>query len=349
MDTTPDSSLLRLPRLFVQICALNEEETIGQVIRSIPRVIPGLQSVSVIVVDDGSTDHTVEEAIGAGADCIVRHVGNKGLARSFQDGLDACLEQGADIIVNIDADGQYRGEDIPILIEPILRGRADVVIGDRQVGGLKHFSPTKRLLQKLGSWIVQQASGISIPDAVSGFRAYSREAALRLFVTGQFSYTVQTLIQSGKLGLAVASVPITAHHTPRPSRLHRGMLHFISQQALILLRTYVAYEPVKMFGALAAPFLLIGTILLIRLLLRFAEQGWQLPGNVQSLIVGSISLAIGLLLLITGIIADRVRETRWLLEEILYRVRRQAASIPHDVLNASSALLSYGVEAHKHE
>jgi glycosyltransferase involved in cell wall biosynthesis len=267
-------------------------------------------------------------------------VGNKGLARSFQDGLDACLEQGADIIVNIDADGQYRGEDIPILIEPILHGRADVVIGDRQVGGLEHFSPAKRLLQRLGSWIVRQASGISIPDAVSGFRAYSREAALRIFVTSRFSYTVQTLIQSGKLGLVVASVPITARYTPRPSRLHRGMLHFISQQALILLRTYVAYEPIKMFGALAAPFLLIGTILLIRLLLRFAEQGWQLPGNVQSLVAGSVSLAIGLLLLITGIIADRVCENRRLLEEILYRVRRQAASGPHDTPGTSTSLLT---------
>ena len=335
----PDTSQLRLPRLFVQICALNEEETIGQVIRSIPRTIPSLQSVSVIVVDDGSTDHTVEEAIGAGADYIVRHVGNKGLARSFQDGLDACLEHGADIIVNIDADGQYRGEDIPILIEPILHGRADVVIGDRQVGSLEHFSPAKRLLQRLGSWIVRQASGVSIPDAVSGFRAYSREAALRIFVTSRFSYTVQTLIQSGKLGLVVASVPITARYTPRPSRLHRGMLHFIGQQALILLRTYVAYEPIKMFGALAAPFLLIGTILLIRLLLRFAEQGWQLPGNVQSLVAGSVSLAIGLLLLITGIIADRVCENRRLLEEILYRVRRQAASGTHDTPGTSTSLL----------
>jgi len=226
------------------------------------------------------------------------------------------------------------------LIEPILHGRADVVIGDRQVGGLEHFSPAKRLLQRLGSWIVRQASGISIPDAVSGFRAYSREAALRIFVTSRFSYTVQTLIQSGKLGLVVASVPITARYTPRPSRLHRGMLHFISQQALILLRTYVAYEPIKMFGALAAPFLLIGTILLIRLLLRFAEQGWQLPGNVQSLVAGSVSLAIGLLLLITGIIADRVCENRRLLEEILYRVRRQAASGPHDTPGTSTSLLT---------
>jgi hypothetical protein len=329
--------------LFVQICDLNEEETICQLIRSIPRTIPGLQSVSVIVVDDGSTDRTVEKAIEANANCIVRHASKKGLARSFQDGLDACLERGADIIVNIDADGQYRGEDIPALIAPILRGQADVVIGDRQVSNLEHFSPAKRMLQRLGSWIVQQASGISVSDAVSGFRAYSREAALRLFVTSQFSYTVQTLIQSGKLGLVVASVPINARHTPRPSRLHRGMLHFISQQALILLRTYVAYEPIKMFGALATPFLLTGVGLLTRLLLRFAEQGWQLPGNVQSLIVGSISLALGLLLLITGIIADRVCENRRLLEEILYRVRRQATSVPPDVLGASSEPLSSAV------
>ncbi|WP_169237251.1 glycosyltransferase family 2 protein [Candidatus Roseilinea sp. NK_OTU-006] len=335
MDATSICPPPKSPRLFVQICALNEEESIGNVIRTIPRDIPGIASVSVLVVNDGSTDHTVEEAAQAGADLIVQHVGNKGLARSFQDGLDVCLERGADIIVNIDADGQYRGEDIPALIEPIRRGQADVVIGDRQVSGLEHFSPAKRLLQKLGSWTVWQASGVAIPDAVSGFRAYSREAALRLIVTSQFSYTVQTLIQSGKLGLVVASVPITARHTPRPSRLHRGTLHFISQQAMILLRTYVAYEPIKMFGALAAPFLLVGAGLLARLLLRFAEQGWQLPGNVQSLIVGSISLAIGLLLLITGVIADRVRENRRLLEEILYRIRRQAARGPHEALSAN--------------
>jgi len=326
MDAKSITLPIRPSRLFVQICALNEEETIGQVIRAIPRAIPGVQSVSVVVVNDGSTDHTVEEAVKAGADLIVQHVGNKGLARSFQDGLDVCLEYGADIIVNIDADGQYQGEDIPTLIAPILRGQADVVIGDRQVGSLEHFSPAKRLLQKLGSWIVQQASGISIPDAVSGFRAYSREAALRLFVTSQFSYTVQTLIQASKLGLVVTSVPITARHTPRPSRLHRGTLHFITQQVLILLRTYIAYEPIKMFGALAAPFLLVGVSLLVRLLLRFAEQGWQLPGNVQSLVVGSISLAIGLLLLITGIIADCIRENRRLLEEILYRTRHHACA-----------------------
>lgn len=337
MDAT---SITALPRLFAQICALNEQESIGSVIRSIPRHIPGIASVTVVVVNDGSTDRTVEEAVNAGADFIIQHVGNKGLARSFQDGLDACLERGADIIVNIDADGQYCGEDIPALIDPIRRGQADVVIGDRQVGNLEHFSPAKRLLQKLGSWTVQQASGISIPDAVSGFRAYSREAALRLFVTSQFSYTVQTLIQSGKLGLVVVSVPVTARHTPRPSRLHRGTLHFISQQALILLRTYIAYEPIRMFGALAAPFLLIGVGLLARLLLRFAEQGWQLPGNVQSLIVGSISLAISLLLLITGVIADRVRENRRLLEEILYRTRRQAVSVPRDALNVNPSSAS---------
>jgi glycosyltransferase involved in cell wall biosynthesis len=319
MDDPIDATLPQ-PRLFVQICALNERDTIAGVIAGIPREIGGVASVIVMVVDDGSTDGTAEVARAAGADLFLRHPRNKGLAHAFQDGIDACLRHGADIVVNIDADGQYRGQDIPALIAPILAGRADLVVGDRQVATLEHFSPFKRFLQKLGSWMVRAASGLAIPDAVSGFRAYSREAALRLFVTLSFSYTVQTLIQAGKTGLAVDSVPIQARHTPRPSRLHKGILHFVSRQALILMRTYVTYEPMKTFLALALPFLLLGAGLMARLAVIAAERG-GLTGNVQSLIVGVISLVIGLLLAITGIIADRVRENRRLLEEILYRAR----------------------------
>ena len=312
-------------RLFAQICAYNEQDNISSVIAEIPRAIPGVAEVKVLVVDDGSRDGTVRVAEQAGADYVVQHRGNKGLARAFQTGVDACLAHGADIIVNIDADGQYRGDEIPALIAPILARRADIVIGDRQTQTLMHFSARKRLLQRIGSSMVQLASGTRMPDAVSGFRAYTRDAALRLFVTSTFSYTVQTLIQAGKLGLALASVPINARETQRPSRLHRGTLHFISQQASILVRTYITYEPLKTFGVLAAPFLLVGLALLLRLVLIAADQGGDLKGHVQSLMAGTISLVIGFLLVITGIIADRIRENRRLLDELMYRVRKLAA------------------------
>jgi glycosyltransferase involved in cell wall biosynthesis len=312
-------------RLFAQICAYNEQDNIASVIAEIPRTIPGVAEVKVLVIDDGSRDATAQVAEQAGADYVVQHRGNKGLARAFQTGVDACLERGADIIVNIDADGQYRGDEIPALIAPILARKADIVIGDRQTQTLMHFSPRKRLLQRFGSSVVQMASGTNMPDAVSGFRAYTRDAALRLFVTSTFSYTVQTLIQAGKLGLALASVPINARETKRPSRLHRGTFHFISQQASILIRTYITYEPLKTFSLSAAPFLLLGLVLLVRLVIITANQDGQLTGHVQSLMTGAISLVIGMLLVITGIIADRIRENRRLLDELMYRVRKMAA------------------------
>ncbi len=310
------------PCLFVQICALDEREHIGQVIREIPRDIPGVACVVVVVVDDGSSDGTGAIALAAGADEIVRHTQRQGLARAFQTGMDFCLLHGADIIVNIDADGQYCGQDIPALIQPILNGQADVVVGNRQTHALSHFSPAKRLLQRLGSKVVQVASGLAIPDAVSGFRAYSREAALRMFVTPHFSYTVQTLIQAGKLGLAVTSVPVIARETTRPSRLHRGIFHFVTRQAGVLMRTYVTYEPIKTFFGLAIPFLLLGLFLIGRVVAIALARGGQFA-NVPSLIVGTISLLIALFLIMTGILADRIRDNRGMLEEVLYLVRKQ--------------------------
>jgi glycosyltransferase involved in cell wall biosynthesis len=313
--------------LFVQLCALNEQDHIGPVIHEIPRQITGVDRVKIVVVNDGSADNTVEVARQAGADYIAHHPKNKGLARAFQTGLDTCLAHGADIVVNMDADGQYRGEDIANLIQPILLGKADVVVGDRQTATLQHFSPIKRQFQQFGSRVVQIAAGLTIPDAVSGFRAYSREAALRLYVSPLFSYTVQTLIQSGKLGLAVTSVPITARETTRPSRLHKGSFHFVRQQAIVLLRTYITYEPIKTFFGLAVPFLLIGLVLIVRVILIALGRGGVFA-NVPSLVVGAISLLIGLLLIMTGIIGDRIRENRRMLEEILYRVRKQ--SLPQE-------------------
>lgn len=315
----------RAPRLFAQICALNEQENIAQVIHSIPREIPGISSVQVFVIDDGSTDDTVAVASAAGADFILHHNIRKGLARSFQDGIDACLSRGADIIVNIDADGQYDGAEIPLLIGPILARKADLVVGDRQVHILQHFSPQKRVLERAGSLVVQIASGVVVTDAVSGFRAYTREAALRLFVTSNFSYTIQSLIQAGKLGLAVTDVPIHARETTRPSRLHHGTLNFISQQSTVLIRTYVTYEPLKTFGILSAIFLLIGAIFLVRLVIIAAGNDGQLVGHIQSLLVGVFCAILGVLFLMTGITADRIRENRRMIEEVLYRIRQQSS------------------------
>jgi len=312
--------------LVAQICALNEREHIGDVIRSIPREIPGIQEVRVLVIDDGSRDDTGDVARAAGADRVVRHVNRRGLARAFQTGLDTALEWGADVIVNIDADGQYRGEDIPALVADIVAGRAEIVIGDRQVRALTHFSPAKRSFQLLGSRVVRLASGLRVSDAVSGFRAYSQEAALRLYVAPLFSYTIQTLVQAGKLNLAVTSVPITARETPRPSRLQRNMFDFMIQQAIVLGRTYVAYEPMKTFLGLALPFLLAGAVLIGRVIVLGLARNGQFA-NVPSLVAGSIGLVIGLLLGTTALITDRIRENRRLLEEILYRQRR--AQVPH--------------------
>jgi glycosyltransferase involved in cell wall biosynthesis len=308
-------------KLIVQIPAYNEEATIADVVRGIPRSIPGIDRVEVLVIDDGSLDKTAEYARTAGADHVLTLPYNRGLAFGFQAGLDACLRQGADLIVNTDGDNQYPGEQIPALIEPILRGQADIVIGNRQIDQVQHFSPQKRALERLGSWVVRAASGTSVPDAPSGFRAYSREAALRLFVTSDFSYTLDNLIQAGKRGLKVAHVPIATNPT-RPSKLHRGSWHFIKRQGATIVRAYATYEPLKTFFYLSLPFWLVALVLFVRLLIIFVRQDFELPGNVQSLIIAVMSLIVGFLVMIFGLLADRIGDTRRLMEEMLYRLRR---------------------------
>ena len=309
-------------KLIVQIPAYNEEATIASVIRHVPRSISGIERVEVLVINDGSTDRTVEHAQSAGADHIWSLPHNRGLAFAFQAGLDACLRQGADIIVNTDGDNQYPGEQIPQLIEPILQGQADVVIGDRQVDQVKHFSARKRLLERFGSWVARAASGTTVPDAPSGFRAYGREAALRLFVTSDFSYTLDNLIQAGKRGLKVAHIPIMTNPT-RPSKLHRGSWHFIKRQGATIVRAYATYEPLKTFFYLSVPFWLIAFLLFARLLIIFVRQDFALPGNVQSLIIAVMALIVGFLVMIFGLLADRIGDTRRLMEEVLYRLRRE--------------------------
>jgi len=308
-------------KLIIQIPAYNEEATIATVVRGIPRSIPGVDCVEVLVINDGSTDQTVKCAQEAGADHILSLPYNRGLAFGFQAGLDACLRQGADIIVNTDGDNQYPGEQIPQLITPILQRRADIVIGNRQVDQVQHFSVRKRLMERFGSWVVRVASGTTVPDAPSGFRAYSREAALRLFVTSDFSYTLDNLIQAGKRGLRVAHIPIVTNPT-RPSKLHRGSWHFIKRQAATIVRAYATYEPLKTFFYLSLPFWLVALVLFARLLIIFIRQDFALPGNVQSLIVAVMALIVGFLVMIFGLLADRIGESRRLMEEILYRQRR---------------------------
>ncbi|MBM3263922.1 MAG: glycosyltransferase [candidate division Zixibacteria bacterium] len=309
-------------KVIVQIPALNEEQTIASVIRAVPRNIAGVDRVEVLVIDDGSTDGTVEMAKTAGADHVLSLHRNRGLASAFQLGLDACLRHGADIIVNTDADNQYPGDQIPQLVERILQDRADLVIGDRQTVTVAHFSLRKKWLQIFGSWVVRCASGTSVPDAPSGFRAYTRETALRLFVISDFSYTIDHLIQAGKRRMAVAHVPIRTNST-RPSRLHRGNWNFVKRQAAIILRTYATYEPLKTFFWLSLPFFLVSLALSIRLFIRFILQDFSLPGNVQSLVVAGVTLIAGFLVLMFGLLADRISDNRRLMDEVLYRLRKQ--------------------------
>ena len=308
-------------KLIIQIPCFNEEETLPAVLASLPRSIPGVATIEILVIDDGSTDRTVEIAESLGVDHIVRHVGNKRLPAAFQSGIDASLKLGADIIVNTDGDHQYPGDQIPQLITPILEGRADIVIGDRQVGQSPHFSPFKKLLQRVGSWVVRQASSTTVPDTVSGFRAISKEAALRLFVTSDFSYTVENLIQAGKRRLTVAHVPIRTNPTFRPSRLHRGNFNFVKRQGATIIRTYAQYEPLRTFSYLALPFLLVGGVLLLRILLLYVTGDLARGSNIQSLVLGGVLLIVGILTLFFGILADQIGSTRRLTEETLYRVR----------------------------
>jgi glycosyltransferase involved in cell wall biosynthesis len=309
-------------KLIVQIPVLNEADTIAEVIRAVPRHIPGVDTVEILIVDDGCTDDTVAVAWAHGANHVVRHTGRKGLARAFQTGNDVALRLGADIIVNTDGDHQYPGSQIALLVAPILAGEAEVVIGDRQVGSVEHFSPFKKVLQRIGSGVVRWASETDVPDTVSGFRALSREAALRLFVTTDFSYTVENLIQAGKKGLTVTTVPVVTNPVNRPSRLHQGNWNFIKRQAAIIARTYTTYEPLKTFSYLAAPFLLLGVLLLGRAIYVYVARKFGVEAsNDQALIGGSVALILGFLIFLFGIIADRIGGVRRMEEEQLYRIR----------------------------
>lgn len=307
-------------RVIIQIPCLNEEETLAGVVAEVPRAIAGVDRVEVLVVDDGSSDGTVGVARRAGVEHVVRHRRNRGLAAAFRTGLDACLRCGADVIVNTDGDHQYCGADIPALIGPILRGEADVVIGDRQTWSVPHFSPLKKWLQAAGSWLVRRLSGTSAPDAVSGFRAFSREAALQINVVSSFSYTIETLIQAGEKRLRVASVPIRVNGRTRPSRLFKSTGGFLIRSLLTMVRTYGMYEPLRVFCWLSVLLLVAGAAPIVRFLWMWSlGQG---EGHVQSLVLGGALCVMGFFTLLAGVLADLIAVNRQLLESTLEKVRR---------------------------
>ena len=309
-------------KLIVQIPCHNEAEALAATLAAIPRQIDGIDAVEIVVIDDGSTDDTVAIARREGVEHIIGFARRRGLASAFKEGLTESLRQGADIIVNTDGDNQYEGADIPKLVAPILAGEADIVIGDRGTASLAHFSALKKLLQKLGSWAMRRLSGTNVADAPSGFRAYSRDAALRINVVTDFTYTLETLIQAGKRKMAVANVPIRSHPTPRSSRLAKTMGHYLAQAAGAMARAYALYEPLKIFSVTGSLMLLGGVALGARFLYFRYVEGIVATSMLQSLLLATILSIAGFLLLGIAILADLLATNRRLLEEALYRVRK---------------------------
>ena len=312
--------------LIIQIPCYNEVETLPAVVNSFPFVLPSISRIETLVIDDGSQDKTADLAKSLGVDHVVRHNQNLGLATAFQTGLETALKLGADIIVNTDGDNQYPGDQIPHLIAPILRGEADIVIGNRQTHTIAHFSPFKKKLQHWGSWVVRLVSGTNVPDATSGFRAYSREAALRMSVLTRYTYTLETIIQAGKKGLRVVSVPVRTNPPLRESRLIKSNWSYVKHSAATILRLYALYEPFRTFLYFSLPFLLIGALLLSRFIILYFVGATGVARYIQSVAIGGTSLTIGFLLIILGIIADLIATNRLLVEEMLYRLKRQELS-----------------------
>ncbi len=305
-------------KLIIMIPCLNEEDTLPQVLSSMPRRIDGVTDIETLIVDDGSTDDTINVARRHGVTHVLRMRHNMGLARAFQAGIDACLDLGADIIVNTDGDNQYPSEAIPALIEPVVHQRADITIGDRQTGTITEFSGTKKLLQRLGSWMVRRLSGVlDVPDAVSGFRAYSRFAASRVYLTSTYSYTIESIIQAGKRGMRIESVPISTNPKTRPSRLYKHLLGFLARSGTTLLRSYALYEPLRIFLLVGSAAFAGGVGVGARYLYFLAQGEGQ--GHVQSLILAASLLLGGLTIAVGGLLADLLAANRRLLEELVWR------------------------------
>jgi glycosyltransferase involved in cell wall biosynthesis len=308
-------------KLVIQIPCLNEEESLPRLLAELPREVPGFDAVEWLVVDDGSTDETVEVARRHGVDHLVRLTTHKGLATAFQAGLDAALKLGADVIVNTDADNQYRSEDIPRLVEPILARRADMVIGDRQVKSIDHFSPNKKLLQRLGSWVVRLASDTDVLDTTSGFRAYNREAALQLIVVSRYTYTLESLIQAGKMSVALEDVPISTNPTDRESRLSGSTSAYVRRNAFAIFRAYTLYEPLRVFMILALVFGVLALAAWSPFLVDWILNGDR-SGHIQSLILGGVLMLAAVQMFALGIIGDSLAGQRAIAQRVYERVRR---------------------------
>lgn len=310
-----------MTKLIIQIPCYNEEETLGITLSALPRQVPGVDIVEWLVIDDGSCDRTVEVAKEWGVDHIISLSANQGLAKAFMVGLEASLTVGADIIVNTDADNQYCGDDIPNLIAPILRGEAEIVIGERPISDIQHFSVAKKLLQKLGSWAVRLASNTNIPDAPSGFRAFSRSAALQLNVFNEYTYTLETIIQAGQKGMAITSVPVRTNPPLRPSRLVKNTRSYVWRSLFTILRIFMVYKPLRFFLFLGSIPFSMGVTLGIRWLIYFwlGTERTRVP----SLILAAILILMGFQLWILGLVADLLAVNRKLMEEIQVRLRRK--------------------------
>ncbi|MGA8745873.1 MAG: glycosyltransferase family 2 protein [Solirubrobacterales bacterium] len=308
-------------KLIIQIPCLNEELTLPATIADLPRQIDGFEGIELLVVDDGSSDRTVEVARDCGVEHIVRLTNNKGLAAGFQAGLDACLKLGADVVVNTDADNQYRGADIPKLVAPILAGEADMVVGDRQVSQIEHFSGAKKGLQRLGSWVVRRLSGTEIADTTSGFRAYNREAALQLLVVDEFTYTLESLIQAGKMLIAVDQVPIGVNPQTRESRLFDSTGSYVRRNSLAILRIYARYEPLRVFATAGLVVFVAAIAAWMPFLLDWVLNG-NSNGHIQSLILGAVLFIAAVQLLALGVIGDLLAGQRVMTQRVFERVRR---------------------------
>lgn len=309
-----------MTKLIIQIPCFNEAETIGSTLDALPRTITGVDKVEVLIIDDGSSDATVAVARAHGANHVVAFPRNRGLARAFVAGLEECVHLGADVIVNTDADNQYFGGDIDKLVGPVLARKADIVVGARPIGDISHFSPTKKFLQRLGSWVVRLASNTRVDDAPSGFRAFSREAARQLNVFSEYTYTLETIIQAGQKGMTVLSVPIRVNGETRPSRLVKDIGSYVRQSLLTIIRIFITYRPLRFFSVLGTLIFGLGFLIGARFLYFYLVGSGS--GHVQSLVLASLLMSTGFVVLVTGIIADLISVNRKLLEEVRWRVRK---------------------------